>query len=119
MFSAIPFFTGAGFVDIARLSLNGWLGVAFLGIFCSGFAYIFWYDALKVIPAAQVGIFLSFEPFITLVVAGVLLGESFSLVGLLGGLIILAGVWLVNRPARMKNDVGELEQETRSIAAGE
>jgi drug/metabolite transporter (DMT)-like permease len=119
LFSAVPFFAGAGFADIARLSLNGWLGVAFLGIFCSGLAYIFWYDALKQIPAAQVGIFLSIEPFVTLVVAGLLLGESFSALGLFGGIIILASVWLVNRPARLKNDVGELEQETRSVATGE
>lgn len=82
---------------IATLPLDGWLSVLFLGVLCSGLAYIFWYDALKTIPASQAGVFLYLEPLVTLVVAWLVLGERITWVSLLGGGVILAGVWMVNR----------------------
>lgn len=94
---SIPFFVGPGVNDLQALSLYSFLGVLFLGIFCSGIAYIFWYDALKSIPASQVGVFLYLEPFIAVIVAAFILGESIILASLIGGLLILFGVWMVNR----------------------
>ena len=100
VFTTLLLFAGPGLSEVGRLTLNGWLGVAFLGVFCSGLAYIFWYDGLQVIPASQVGVFLYVEPLVAVVVAAVVLGESLHLAALLGGAIILLGVWLVNQPAQ-------------------
>ncbi len=85
----------SGFHEIAQLSQAGWLSVAFLGIFCSGLAYIFWYDALQTLSMAETGAFLYLEPFVTLVVAAVVLSELITPVALMGGFAILIGVWLV------------------------
>jgi drug/metabolite transporter (DMT)-like permease len=98
LFTTILFFSGPGLSEIARLTLPGWLGVAFLGIACSGLAYIFWYDALQAIPASQVGVFLYIEPLVATVVAALLLAEPLLWASLLGGAIILVGVWMVNKP---------------------
>lgn len=92
------FFGGPGLSEIPQLSLRGWLGIAFLGIFCSGLAYIAYYDALRALPATQVGVFLNLEPLVALVVAAVVLGEAVLWTSLVGGAVILLGVWLVNRP---------------------
>jgi len=97
LFTSILFFTGPGLHDIARLTINGWLGIIFLGIACSGLAYIFWYDGLQAIPASQVGVFLYLEPLVAVIVAAIMLGEPILLASLAGGGIILLGVWLVNR----------------------
>jgi drug/metabolite transporter (DMT)-like permease len=97
LFSTVLFLDSGGLHQIQNLSINGWLAIGFLGIFCSGIAYIFWYDALQVLPVAQTGAFLYLEPVITVIVAGLLLGEKLFLAGLLGGVIILTGVWMVNR----------------------
>jgi len=88
---------GQGLAEIRHLTLPGWLGVAFLGVVCSGLAYVFWYDGLQAVPASQAGVFLYLEPLVTVVVAAVVLGEPLLPAALLGGAIILAGVWLVNR----------------------
>jgi drug/metabolite transporter (DMT)-like permease len=69
----------------------------FLGIACSGLAYIFWYDALAEAGAAQVASFLYIEPIVTVVVATLLIGEAATWSTLAGGATILLGVWLVNR----------------------
>jgi drug/metabolite transporter (DMT)-like permease len=98
LFSSILFVAGRGWESIPNIAIDGWFALLFLGVFCSGLAYIFWYDALKILPVAQVGTFLYIEPVVTVIVSFVLLNEQLTLAGLLGGLIILLGVWLVNRP---------------------
>jgi drug/metabolite transporter (DMT)-like permease len=100
LFTSVLFFYGPGLTEVLQLTLPGWLGIGFLGIFCSGLAYIFWFDALKALPASQVGVFLYLEPLVAVVVAAIILGEALSLSTLLGGVIILAGVWLVNRTTK-------------------
>ncbi len=97
LFTSVAFFTGKGITELPQLTINGWLGVGFLGVFCSGLAYIFWYDALKALPASQVGAFLYLEPFVAVVVAGIILGEPVLVASMTGGGAILFGVWLVNR----------------------
>jgi drug/metabolite transporter (DMT)-like permease len=99
LFTTLFLFAGPGLSEIPSLSLPGWLGVGFLGVFCSGLAYIFWYDALQALPVAQAGAFVYLEPFVTLVVAALVLGEAVTLVSLLGGGVILLGVWLVQKSA--------------------
>jgi drug/metabolite transporter (DMT)-like permease len=97
LFVSALFLAGPGFSEINQLSLAGWLGVVFLGLACSGLAYIFWYDGLQTIQSSQVGAFLYLEPLVAVLVAAVVLGEPILLVSLLGGSTILFGVWLVNR----------------------
>lgn len=97
LFSSVLFFLGPGLSELAALHSDGWTAVLFLGILGSGAAYIFWYDALQILPVAQVGAFVYLEPFVTVIVAAALLLEPVTWASLLGGAGILAGVWLVNR----------------------
>ena len=98
LFTSVLLFTGPGLSEIGQLQLVSWLGLGFLGIFCSGLAYIFWYDGLQAVPAAQMGAFLYLEPLVAVVVAAIVLNEPLLLASVIGGGIILAGVWIVNRP---------------------
>lgn len=100
VFTTGQFLLANGPAELRNLTVNGWLGVGFLGVFCSGLAYVFWFDALQVVPASQAGVFLYLEPLVTAVIAAILLGEEITAVSLLGGGVILLGVWMVNRPAR-------------------
>jgi drug/metabolite transporter (DMT)-like permease len=98
LFTSTLFFIGPGLNEVTQIQLNGWLAILFLGVFCSGIAYIFWYDALQSLAVAQTGAFLYIEPIITVIVAAIILGEPLLLATILGGMIILIGVWMVNRP---------------------
>jgi drug/metabolite transporter (DMT)-like permease len=101
LLTSILFFAGPGLVEVRALPWQGWVAtVLILGIFSSGFAYIFWYDALSILPVAQTGAFVYLEPFVTAVVAAFLLNETLGLLGSLGGMIILVGIWLVNRTTK-------------------
>ncbi len=84
---------------VMELSSQAWFSLLFLGVFCSGIAYIFWYDGLKELPAPQVGSLLYLEPLVAVIVAALLLQEELYIAVFVGGAGILAGVWLVNRPS--------------------
>lgn len=96
LLSGILFLTGPGISDVSRLSTRGWMAVTFLGVFCSGLAYVFWYDALSRLPSSQVGTFLYIEPLVTVAIAASMLGEKLTVPTLAGGLAILTGVWMVS-----------------------
>ena len=97
LFTTPLFLGGPGLNEVAHLTAAGWVALIFLGVFCSGVAYIFWYDALRVMPASQVGALLYLEPLVAVIVARLVLGEAIAGVALAGGGLILAGVWIVDR----------------------
>jgi len=100
VFTSFLFIPSEGLSEIPRLTVNGWIAILFLGIFCSGLAYIAWYDALQALSAAQTGVFLYIEPLVAVAVAAIVLAEPVTWASLLGGAVILIGVWLVNREPR-------------------
>jgi drug/metabolite transporter (DMT)-like permease len=71
--------------------------LAFLGLLCSGVAYFLWFRAVGDIGPARSGSYLYLEPFVTLVVASSLLDEPVTMSAFVGGIVVLLGVWLVNR----------------------
>ena len=96
IFTSALFAIGRNYIELPMLSRDGWLGVLFLGIFCSGLAYIGWYDALHALSTAETGVFLYLEPLIATVVAFIILAEPITLASVIGGGVILFGVWIVN-----------------------
>jgi drug/metabolite transporter (DMT)-like permease len=91
---------GPGLSEISHLDGRGWVALLGLGIFGSGLAYIAYYDALQVLPASQLGVFLNIEPLVTTLLAAPLLGEPITFIVLLGGGIIILGIYLVNRTSK-------------------
>ena len=97
LFTSVLLFAGPGLSEIGTITPRGWVALAFLGFACSGLAYIAWYDALKHMPASQVGALLYLEPLVAMTVAAVVLSEPILLSTAVGGAVILVGVWFVNR----------------------
>ena len=98
MLIMLPFsLSGEAIYSVIHLSVNGWIAVIFLGMFCSGISYVIWAQALRDMESARVGAFLYLEPFVTVLSAWLLLNELITPVMMLGGIIIIIGVILVNK----------------------
>jgi drug/metabolite transporter (DMT)-like permease len=82
---------------ISHLSFKTWSAVLFLGIFCSGVSYVLWAKSLSEMEATKTGAFLYFEPFVTVISAWLLLKENITALIIISGLIIMLGVYVVNR----------------------
>ena len=85
------------FNSLSLLSNIDWGALIFLGIFCSGVAYVLWAEAMKDMPANRVGAFLYLEPFVTVFTAWMLLNENITLLMMVSGIVIIIGVIMVNR----------------------
>ena len=82
---------------VFHLSISVWMSILFLGVFCSGLAYLFWYSALEKRDSSNVGMYLYLEPLVTLIGAYILLSEEIRWITLVGGGMILLGVYLSTR----------------------
>lgn len=97
LITTIPFVGQGRFAELPQLDSRGWWSLIYLGIFTTGLAYIAWFDVLSQLPAAQSGAFLFLEPPSSMIVAAIILNEQVTLAAVIGGAVILFGVWLVNR----------------------
>ncbi|MCU0070603.1 EamA family transporter [Pseudomonas koreensis] len=90
-----------GEVDVAAVAALGtrqWLSLAYLGVLGSALAYIGYYDGICKIGATRAGVFIALNPLTAVLAGAVLLGEQLTMPMCLGGVLILTGIWLCNKP---------------------
>jgi len=106
------FLLGAGWRQYAALSPAGTAAVLFLGLGPAGLGYLFWYGALEKVETSRVAVFLYLEPLVTFAAAVAMLREPVGVTTVVGGLLVLAGVALVQRAPAARS-----EPVTRGAAA--
>jgi drug/metabolite transporter (DMT)-like permease len=79
-----------------RPSLQGWIGVLFLGVVASALAFIVYNQALRELDAGLVGAYLNLDPIVGVLTAVLFLGETLLAWQIVGGVIALAGMWLAS-----------------------
>ena len=82
------------------VDLRGWLGMAYLGAGASGLGYMLYSSALKHVDASEAGVYTNLIPIVG-VITGVMLGEPLSLRAIIGGIVVLVGVWMTSRQPGM------------------
>src|SRR5688572_2564253 len=87
----------ADFSRVRSLSAAGIAALLFLAIAALAVGQWFWQVGVARLGAARAGLYLYLEPLATLTLAVPLLGEPFGAVTILGGGLILAGVYLGQR----------------------
>lgn len=78
------------------VDLKGWLGMTYLGAGASGIAYMLYSASLKHVDASEAGVYTNLIPIVG-VITGVMLGEPLSLRAIIGGIVVLVGVWMTSR----------------------
>jgi drug/metabolite transporter (DMT)-like permease len=69
----------------------------YLGLVSSAAAFLAWYHSQNVHGSQRTAATLYVEPFVTVLVSAWALGEPLVASTLVGGLVVLPGVWLVQR----------------------
>jgi drug/metabolite transporter (DMT)-like permease len=82
------------------LPLKGWIGVLYLGCVASGLAYALYNASLRHLDASAVGVYTNLIPVVGVLTGIVFLGEPMSLRAILGGTIVMLGVWITSRSER-------------------
>lgn len=85
------------------LHLTMWIILASVAIFGQGLAGFWWNQGISEVGASTSSMFMNIPPFVAIIVAYFVLGDSIQAVQLAGGVLILAGVAVSNRkPAAVK-----------------
>jgi drug/metabolite transporter (DMT)-like permease len=101
MAAAIPLLfliDGNLIAKLPTLPATVWLSIAFLSFLCTVFAFVVWFWALQKMEASRVGSFTYLVPLFGVSFSQVILGESITPALVIGGAILLSGVYIVNRP---------------------
>ena len=85
-----------GHLDLATWSWRVWASVAFLAIGGTALAFTWFADGVKHLGAARASSFINLVPVFAVVQAALLLNEHLGLAVLVGGALVVAGVWLTN-----------------------
>jgi len=83
---------------LPTLPATVWLSIAFLSFLCTVFAFVVWFWALQKMEASQASSFTYLVPLFGVSFSQVILGESITLALIIGGAILLSGVYIINRP---------------------
>lgn len=97
---SLPFIWIIGETKMPAFTVTNLLGIGFIIIFGTMFAYLFYLKSLQHILASTTGMLSSFEPLTATVLSITFLHTSFSLVQMLGALLILSTTFLQAVPAR-------------------
>jgi drug/metabolite transporter (DMT)-like permease len=91
----LPGVSGVGHT-LASASPASTLSVVYLGVFPAVVAYFCWSYVLARMPASRAATFLYIVPLVTIVIGFLWLNEIPTMTSLLGGIIVISGVFIVN-----------------------
>ena len=84
-------------VSLSSIPKSGWVPILYLGALASATSYLLYSRALRDIDASLVGTFINLSPVIGVVAGVVVLDESVTVPAIIGGILVLAGVWISSR----------------------
>jgi len=102
--SAVFLFFASDWRKFLDLPLEAVVALLFLGVFGMALAHWFWQIGVAKVGAARAGVFLYLEPLATTALAVPYLGEPFGVATLIGGVLVLVGVWIAQSRADATRD---------------
>jgi drug/metabolite transporter (DMT)-like permease len=81
----------------AKVSVEAWAIILYLAFFCSGLAYVMWYESLSDLAASRAGAFLFTIPVYTILMAHFAIGEAITGSTVFGAALVIVGVYLAER----------------------
>lgn len=78
------------------IGMLSWVNILYLALICSALCYFLYLYALKHLGPSQTNVYINLMPFIGVFAANAMLGERLYPLQMLGGGIIIAGIYVVN-----------------------
>ncbi|MBQ8198173.1 MAG: EamA family transporter [Lachnospiraceae bacterium] len=85
----VPYVALTGGITLSGLSKTGWLCLLTVGIVHTGITYCLYFSSLKELPGQKAAILSYIDPLVAVLVSVLILGESMTLLQILGGSMIL------------------------------
>jgi drug/metabolite transporter (DMT)-like permease len=93
---------GGGLQELATLSTRGVFALLYLALFGTAIGFTWFYQGVQAIGAARAALFVNLVPVNGVLLGILLLGETPDLSLWLGGGLVVAGLFLINRPLKSR-----------------
>jgi drug/metabolite transporter (DMT)-like permease len=84
--------------SLARVTWQGWAAMGYLVVFGTVFPFLWFYEGVKTLGAARAAQFINLVPPLAVLEAVLLLGEPMTPALGVGAALVVAGLYLTNRP---------------------
>jgi drug/metabolite transporter (DMT)-like permease len=99
---AVPAFFEGLARNIASQSAVDWLCISYLGVFGTVIGFVWYYQGVERIGPTKAGLFINFVPISAILCAFFILREPITLSLAIGAVLVVSGVYLTNRTAKVK-----------------
>lgn len=91
-------------IPITAIPFDSWLAIAYLAVAGSVLAFMAYLYALQHLPTEQVTIYAYINPIVAILIGSWIFDEKLNSYIIIGGLVALAGIYLVNEEFRKKKN---------------
>lgn len=92
---------------------EAWFGLLYLGAFATVVSFVFLYEGIQRLGATRASSFLLLVPVFGVLLSAALLGERIAPRTMLGGGLVIAGLWLVQRDFSPRRSAAALHSDER------
>jgi drug/metabolite transporter (DMT)-like permease len=85
----IPYVLSTSGITLSGMNGSGWVCLLVVGLLHTGITYCLYFSALKELPGQEAAILSYMDPLVAIIISVTILGESITLLQLIGGLLIL------------------------------
>lgn len=83
---------------LPQASPRAWWALAYMGTLGTAVAFVWFLEGVKELGPARAAIFVNLVPVAAITLAVLLLGERLTTAVVVGAALVIAGVWIINRP---------------------
>ena len=81
-------------LKLSEITCTAWIIILILGILHTGIAYLMYFSAIKMLKAQSIAILIYIDPISAVIMASIFLGETVTIVKIIGGIFILGSTFL-------------------------
>ena len=90
----LPIIIYRGNIHVSKISSIAWIFILIVGILHTGIAYLMYFSSIKQLKGQSIAILSYIDPISAVILASIFLGESITLVKIIGGLLILGSTFI-------------------------
>lgn len=85
----VPYVALTDGFHLTGLDTSGWINLLILGLFHTGVTYFLYFSSLKELPGQEAAVLSYIDPVVAIIVSVLLLGESITVLQIVGGAMVL------------------------------
>lgn len=90
----LPLIIYRGNIHVSKLSSTAWIFILIVGILHTGIAYLMYFSSINQLTGQSIAILSYIDPISAVILASVFLGESITIMKVIGGLLILGSTFI-------------------------